>query len=215
MNETWGEEPWNWLQKELQDKENDIQEGMLLPRYWRDLRFGINRRHAPVVGISWYEASAYCKWLTQNWQTLPEAQANSSFTQSVPNSSLSFRLPLEKEWSLAAGGEANECFAFGELKDPKKEITVYANTNESGIGRTTPVWMYPQGASPTGVMDMSGNVWEWQANFYDKDHDYPGLRGGSWNLDEDNARVSIRYDFHPYDGDSYVGFRVAASLPNG
>ncbi len=206
MKENWGEEPWNWLQKELQDQENDIQDGILLPRYWRDPRFGVNRRHAPVVGISWYEANAYCKWLTHNWKNMPEFE---SFTFA------DFRLPTEKEWTLAAGGEANERFAFGELKDPKKEITAYANTSESDISRTTSVWMYPQGASPTGAMDMSGNVWEWQANYRDSDHDVLGLRGGSWSYDEDNARVSIRHDDPPSLRYFFIGFRVVVSLPNG
>jgi formylglycine-generating enzyme required for sulfatase activity len=213
MKETWGGEPWNWLQKALQDKDNEIQDGVLLPRYWRDPRFGVNRRHAPVVGISWYEASAYCKWLTQQ-KDLPELAFLSSFI--VHPSSLSFRLPTETEWSLAAGGEANERFAFGELKDPKKEITAYANTDESGINRTTPVWMYPQGASPTGAMDMSGNVWEWQANYKNVKQGYLGLRGGSWDLYGGLARVSFRNYYPPNLGSFDVGFRVvAASLPNG
>jgi hypothetical protein len=143
MKETWGEEPWDWLQKELQDTDNQIQDGVLLPRHWRDPRFGVNRRHAPVVGISWYEASAYCKWLSQNWENLEEGKQGMQKPAWI-------RLPLETEWVNAAGSEEKERFAFGELKDPKKEILAYANTSESGINRTTPVWMYPQGASPMG-----------------------------------------------------------------
>jgi formylglycine-generating enzyme required for sulfatase activity len=214
LNETWGEAGWEWLQEQLLYTDNDIQDGVLLPRYWRDPRFGVNRRHAPVVGISWYEASAYCKWLTQNWQNLPEAQFLSSF---IPQpSSLVFRLPLETEWAQAAGGGEKDRFAFGELKDPKQEITAYANTSESGINRTTPVWMYPQGARPAGAMDMSGNVWEWQANYSSNDKKYLGLRGGSWDDYGDLARVSIRYNVLPYDRYYYFGFRlVAVSLPNG
>ncbi len=208
MNETWGDEAWVWLQRELQDKDNDIQDGMLLPRYWRDPRFGVNRRHAPVVGISWYEASAYCNWLLQNWDNLEEGKQGLSKPKLI-------RLPLETEWSLAAGGEANDRFAFGELKDPKKEIMVYANTSESGINRTTPVWMYPQGKSPTGTMDMSGNVFEWQANYYRKEHDYLALRGGSWDGDADLARVSVRNSSHPDYWSYYFGFRLVVSLPNG
>lgn len=78
-DETWGNEAWDWLQKELQDKDNDTQDDVLLPRSWRDPRFGIARRNAPVVGISWYEASAYCRWLTESWKTLPESESLSSF----------------------------------------------------------------------------------------------------------------------------------------
>lgn len=208
MNETWGEESLGWLQKELQKKDNDTQDGVLLPRYWRDPRFGVNRRHAPVVGVSWYEASAYCNWLLQNWEDLEEGKQG----MQKPNW---IRLPLETEWAQAAGGEENERFAFGILKNPKEEITRHANTSESGIGRTTPVWMYPQGASPTGAMDMSGNVFEWQANFFDKDHDYLSLRGGSWGDDGGVALVLIRYDVPPDGWYNDFGFRVAVSLPNG
>jgi formylglycine-generating enzyme required for sulfatase activity len=209
MNETWGEEAWNWLQNELQDKDNDIQDGMLLPRYWRDPRFGVNRRCAPVVGISWYEASAYCNWLLMNWDKLDEGK------QGLPKPEW-VRLPLDTEWTLAAGGEAEERFAFGVLKNPKEEIIAHANTSESKIGRTTPVWMYSEkGASPATVMDMSGNVWEWQADYFDKDHDYPGLRGGSWGSSGDYARVSLRYSDLPEDRSSYIGFRVVVCLPNG
>ena len=208
-NETWGEEAWKWLQNELQDKDNDIQDEVLLPRYWRDPRFGLNRRHAPVVGISWYEANAYCNWLLMNWDDLEEGK------QGLPKPEW-VRLPLDTEWTLAAGGGENERFAFGVLKNPKEEIIEYSNTSESNIGHSTPVWMYSQrGASPTRVLDLSGNVWEWQANYYDKDNKYPSLRGGSWLNSELNARVSVRFDGHPLGWDDLIGFRVVVSLPNG
>jgi formylglycine-generating enzyme required for sulfatase activity len=194
----------------LQNKDYETQDDVLLPRYWRDARFGINRKHAPVVGVTWYEAGAYCKWLLQNWDELDEGR------QGLPKPKL-IRFPLETEWAFAAGGDENNRFAFGELKEAEKEIVNYANTSESGIGRTTPVWMYPQGKSAHDVMDMSGNVWEWQANYKDKDHDVLGLRGGSWDYDEVNARVSIRNDYYlPYGRLNDLGFRVVAcSLPSG
>lgn len=210
MKETWKNEAWDWLQKELKDKDTDIQNNMLLPRYWRDPRFGINRRNAPVVGISWYEANAYCNWLTQQ-KDLPEWQHLSALNFQPAT----FRLPLDNEWTLVAGGDENNRFAFGELKNQKEEIINYANTSESGINRTTPVWMYPQGASkPHGLMDMSGNVWEWQANYSSDTKQYLGLRGGSWINFEDVARVAFRYDDNPHDRNISVGFRVcASSLP--
>ena len=203
MKETWGNEPWDWL-----NKKNDSQDGVLLPRYRRDPRFGVNRRHAPVVGISWYEANAYCNWLLQNWDILEEGQ------QDLPKPKW-IRLPVETEWVIAAGGEDNKRFAFGELKDGK-EITSYANTSESEINRTTPVWMYPRGRSPSGAMDLSGNVFEWQANYYNKDHDWMGLRGGSWYYYVDFSRVSIRY-YYLLPSYRYlnIGFRLVVSLPNG
>jgi len=218
MKETWGNEAWDWLQRELNDKDNLIENGALYPRYWRDPRFGIARRGAPVVGISWYEASAYCKWLKEHWDEQEENK--NSFK---PREG---RLPLEKEWVLAAGGEdPKERYPWDKRSSPvdKKgatrfakieEITQGANIIESGINRTTPVWMYPQGESPHHVMDMAGNVWEWQASYYNKDHDWLSLRGGSWGSYRDFARVSIRLGLRPVDRYLDFGFRVV-SLPSG
>jgi len=200
----WEDEGWDWLGKALKDKDNLVENGVLYPRYWRDPRFGSSRRTVPVVTVTWYEANAYCKWLLENWDALEESKQPGAFKPKV------IRLPTESEWVAAACGEENDRFAFGTLKDPEKEIARYANTRESGINRTTPVWMYPQGESPNHVMDMSGNVWEWQANFRDKDHDVLSLRGGSWDDDQGDARVSFRYDNHPGDRDLVFGFRVVA-----
>ena len=218
---TWGDEGWQWLRKALlddafQEKQNiDVENGVVLPGYWQDARFGAMRPNAPVVGISWWEANAYCKWLAANWQNQPEAELLSSFI--LPNSSLAFRLPTEAEWVLAAGGEQNGRFAFGELKDPRQEISQHANTDESGIQRTTPVWMYPSGESPHKGMDMSGNVFEWQANYSSNSQKYLGLRGGSWISNVGYARVSDRNsDDYPLGRNFNFGFRVLGffSPPN-
>jgi len=72
------------------------------------------------------------------------------------------------------------------------------------------VWMYPQGASPRGVRDLSGNVWEWQANYYDKDHDFLGLRGGSWDYHWSDARVAARANLRPSSRWDNYGFRLVA-----
>lgn len=199
----WGQMGWGWLGKALEDEDNPIEDGVLYPRYWRDPRFGATRRTAPVVGVSWWEANAYCKWLLEHWDELEEGR------QGLPKPK-KIRLPTEAEWVRAAGGKQDGRFAFGLLRNPEEEITRCANTAESGIGRTTPVWMYPQGESPLRVMDMSGNVWEWQANFWDKDRDRLSLRGGLWSLHQDSTRVSVG-DYSPpgswYGG---IGFRMVA-----
>ncbi len=207
-NRDWGDEAWEWLQQALQNENYESQDGVLLPRVWRDARFGANRAYAPVVGVSWYEANAYCRWLLKNWDALEEGR------QGLPKPTL-IRLPRESEWSEAAGGKEGDRFAFGRLQDARKEIVNFANTFESQINRTTPVWMYPQGKSPSGVMDLSGNVWEWQANYYGSSKTSMGLRGGSWNDDGDGARVAIRSDPAPPNlRDNNIGFRVAL-LPSG
>jgi formylglycine-generating enzyme required for sulfatase activity len=211
MQADWGEEGWKWLQKELQNKNNDIQDDALLPSYWRNPRFGVNRRAVPVVGISWYEANAYCNWLQRNWDDLEEGRHG----MKKPNE---IRLPTEKQWAQAAGGDEDKKrypWDKGAATDKTEEVVRRANIRESGIARTSPVWMYPLGESTQRVMDLAGNVWEWQANYYNKDHDYPGLRGGSWNSDGGSARVAVRVDFHPDLRLLSVGFRVVVSLPSG
>jgi len=77
------------------------------------------------------------------------------------------------------------------------------------------VWMYPQGKSIKGVMDMAGNVWEWQANYSSKEKRYLGLRGGSWGGYENLARVSFRSLYLPSNWYNFFGFRVVVSLPSG
>lgn len=209
MDETWGVEGWKWLQESLKNESYDIQEGVLFPRFWRDPRFGISRRNTPVVGISWYEASAYCKWLFENWD-------KDDGKGGLPKPKL-IRLPTEAEWACAAGGEdPEERYAWDKkgAVTKREEISRYANTSESGINRTTSVWMYPQGKSPDDVMDMSGNVWEWQANYRDMKSGWLALRGGSWDFDEDFARVSFRYYLLPLSGLDFIGFRVVV-FPSG
>jgi len=209
-NQTWGDEAWNWLQKEMQNKDNEIQDGVLMPRSWRDPRFGIARRNAPVVGVSWYEAGAYCKWLFENWENLEEGR------QGLPKPK-EIRLPREVEWAQAAGGDEDKKHYPWNKKgatSATEEIIQRANIRESGINRTTPVWMYPQGESAKGVMDMAGNVWEWQANYRNIEQGYLGLRGGSWGFNDYYARVSFRGYFRPGYRNDGVGFRVAL-FPSG
>lgn len=233
MEQTWGGEGFEFLQRYLKDTD-DSDGKVLFPRYWLNPRFGIARRTAPVVGISWYEANAYCKWLTHNWQSQPEAEFLSSVT-----SPMLFHLPTEPEWIRAAGGlgepivskdkdgkeikrhrfpwdEAGKVTPEPKSRDDEimQEIIRRANVQQS-VGRTTPAGMYPLGRV-NGLWDMSGNVWEWQANYRDNDHDFLGLRGGSWYLSRVLARVSFRNFDHPYLWNNSFGFRVVAvSLPNG
>ncbi len=105
-----------------------------------------------------------------------------------------------------AGGEDEKRYPWGE----GGEVRYHANTAESNLKRTTPVCMYPLGASPLGVIDMGGNVWEWQANLYEKGQPYRALRGGSWINNKTNARVAVRNNNHPNNDWNNNGFRVGA-----
>ena len=91
----------------------------------------------PVVDVRWTEAQSLCGWLRRQTGTR-------------------FRLPTEAEWEKAARGADGRTFPWGNTFDP-----ACANTRESGHNGTTPVGSFPAGASPYGVLDMAGTVWEW------------------------------------------------------
>jgi formylglycine-generating enzyme required for sulfatase activity len=201
MEETWGKNGWEWL------KENMGNDDAISPRDWEDAEFGKARPSVPVVAISWYEATAYCNWLLSHWNELEEGK------QGLPKPKL-IRLPTEQEWSQAAGGDQDkERYAWdrGKATTELSQILQCTNIYESEIGRTTPVWMYPLGVSLHGVMDMTGNTWEWMANYFEDDHNWLALRGGSWFFGPDLALVSNRSGDSPDHGDRYIGFRVCLS----
>lgn len=165
------------------------------PAQWKDSRF--NLPNQPIVGINWYEAKAYCAWLS--------AQCNRSVT-----------LPSEIEWEAAAGGMEHRHFAFGS--DYHIDRT---NTFESHIRQTTPVGIYPTGTTPDGIHDLSGNIWEWTSSKYHDPYNTKEerevvdetlikrtLRGGSWLNSYDLARSTSRNESLPDYHYNSVGFRV-------
>ena len=166
------------------------------PEFWDDSRF--NHPAQPVVGVSWFEAQAYCAWLA--------AQTGQAY-----------RLPTEVEWEAAARGRAGRAYAYGQAYD-----AAHCNTFESHIRRTTPVGVYPGGQTPEGIADLSGNVWEWTSSEYRPYRYDPAdgreeledaaarrvLRGGSWSDDADLAPAASRVSFTPaYRGGNF-GFRL-------
>jgi formylglycine-generating enzyme required for sulfatase activity len=155
----------------------------------------------PVWGVTYEDACQFCAWLTAPGTTV-------------------FRLPTEAEWEYAARGPMGREFPFGNRFDP-----TLCNTAEAGIGHTTPVDRYLNGASGWGVVDLAGNVEEWTSDVYKP---YPGgrfaddhlsaanrgsyrvLRGGSFARGGDLARCARRHGPHPAPEYRYRGFRVVA-----
>ncbi|VEN74387.1 conserved hypothetical protein [Candidatus Desulfarcum epimagneticum] len=133
----------------------------------------------PVLDVSLEEVVEYCKWRSEK-------------------EGVEHRLPTEEEWEKAARGEDGREYPWGNDFDPEK-----CNSEESGIGQTTPVARYPDGASPYGVYDMAGNVWEWTDR---KEGFGYVLRGGSWFRRSVYCRCVVRS--LPGGRDDYVtGFR--------
>jgi len=199
------------------------------PFWWDHPRWGVANR--PVVGVSWYEALAYCRWLTETLQAASSrlhVWRDGQITN-LPNPISTIRLPSEAEWEKAARGAAGRRWPWGD-----EWLEGQANTEEAGIGETSAVGAFPAGASPCGALDMAGNVWEWTMTCWGRtsvlrpDYVYPYnqddgreapsgpdarvLRGGSWYGDQRNARCACRFRLVPGDCDRDVGFRVVVSL---
>jgi formylglycine-generating enzyme required for sulfatase activity len=168
------------------------------PDHWEEQLQFPNR---PVVGVSWYEALAYCRW------------AGGS-------------LPSEAEWERAARGTEGRGFPWGnEPPDPTR--CNYA----MNVGHPTPVGIYPQGATPEGMHDLAGNVWGWTRSLWETKpgtvvSGYPydaddvregleaaenvacGLRGGGFDSDARLVRCAYRIRLYPDVLDRRLGFRV-------
>ncbi|MBI5714545.1 MAG: SUMF1/EgtB/PvdO family nonheme iron enzyme [Chloroflexi bacterium] len=182
----------------------------------RSLRDYDNR---PVRYVTWNDAQAYCKWLTADLRVL--AQRPVAERRGLELGGLEVRLPTEAEWEKAARGTDKRIFSWQGEFDADK-----ANVSETGIGTTSAVGCFPNGASPYGCLDMSGNVWEWCQSKYkpypyqaddgreviDESNDTRALRGGAWLVYDSLTRASLRYRYDPSNFDNYVGFRCASSL---
>lgn len=117
-------------------------------------------------------------------------------------------MPNEEEWEWAASGGKRE-YPWGKEK-PDDTRANYGGK----VGHTTPVGSYPAGATPDGLMDMAGNVWEWMQNDFSTDKDIAALRGGAYYSDADELRSAVRYWFNRDYRDDLIGWRVVCAPSN-
>jgi len=164
----------------------------------------------PVVGVSWYEAVAFCRWLTERLRETGEIGLDQEVT-----------LPTEAQWEKAARGGDSRIFPWGDEFDAAK-----CNVDETGIGTTSAVGTFPAGVLPYGVLDLSGNVWEWCCTKWRDSYKGPAdeslegdalrvLRGGSWYYSPDIARCAGRGWCLPCDSYRSVGFRLVSPVSSG
>jgi formylglycine-generating enzyme required for sulfatase activity len=187
--EVWSEEGWAWKTASSVD----------YPRF-----FSPRERHEwkayltpnrPAVGVSWFEADAYARWIGG-------------------------RLPTEAEWEKAARGTDGRRYPWGDEWDEEA-----AGHREHGPRCTVPVGIFPRGESPYGVLEMSGSVWQWCRDFYapeayreadrrDPEGPHTGapparkvVRGGAWNTLPWSLRCANRNCYPPAARFSNLGFR--------
>jgi len=174
------------------------------------------RARRPVTDVSWYDAVAYCNWLSAQ-QNLQQVYTINGKDVGVNWRAKGYRLPTEAEWEYAArGGKKRNGFEYAGSNN-LDEVGWY-----DGNSKTTPHPVGNKKANELGIHDMSGNVWEWCNDWYaaypasaqtnpqgpDKGS-YRVFRGGSWRYDAQCCRAAGRYGYTPTYRYDFIGFRLA------
>jgi len=153
------------------------------PLYWPHGSCPASLLDHPVVGVDFFDALAFAFWAGGV-------------------------LPTEEEWMAAAGGAQADGYAWG----PKFEAG-RCNTVRSGVKGTTPVGICPEGAAPSGCVDLCGNVWEMTATAFEDTSDSVVVKGGSWYDFPGHARLDARFRARVHKAGNTVGFRLVYGPP--
>lgn len=194
-------------------------DGFYDSRWWDGLAVDENYKSAPDdqlfkfwnhprERVSWYDAIAFCWWLS--FKLTGKVYGLDEVDQ------WPVRLPTQFQWERAARGTDGREYTYKGEFDATK-----GNTLETGINQTSAVGMFLDGASPDGVLDMSGNVWQWcLAEYFNHASEdlriskARVLRGGSWLNDRRYARAAVRDYSDSNFRFSYVGFRLVLCPPS-
>ena len=156
----------------------------------------------PVVGVTWDDALQFCRWAGG-------------------------RLPTEAEWEFAARGTTTRRYPWGDEEPDPTRASFHLDV---GFGSTRPVGTAQEGASPFGIMDLAGNVFEWCSDWYGSRYyaespkeNPPGppsgeqrvMRGGAWISMPDACRSAARAKYPPASRSTLVGFRLVKDEPRG
>jgi gamma-glutamyl hercynylcysteine S-oxide synthase len=172
------------------------------PRFWKNGRYPAGEANLPVVGVCWYEAAAYARWVGK-------------------------RLPTDAEWvkagswpvTLSSSTHLQRKYPWGDTMDRKK-----ANVWGSGPSRIVPVDEFTEGVSVGGLYQLIGNVWEWTATNLDVDHSadeslgekapfLKSIRGGAFDTYfEDQANCQFASGENPILRKHNIGFRCALGM---
>jgi formylglycine-generating enzyme required for sulfatase activity/energy-coupling factor transporter ATP-binding protein EcfA2 len=159
--------------------------GAKSPEGWTGGHIPAGKENHPVVGVSWHEASEYCEWMRDK------------IDQRVA-------LPSAVEWEKAARGDIDQReYPWGEWAE------LHCNSSELGLNETTPVGIFLNGASPYGVLDVSGNVAEWTRST--THHGLYDVCGGFFSLESSNVGCAYRFRLDPVNRINYLGFRLVVS----
>src|SRR5579871_84276 len=190
---------WQWTKKQVGRK------------YWRDQEMRSEKQgNCPVRGVLWYNAVAFCHWLTAKYRQMGELDKDHVI-----------RLPTEWEWQCAAlgpevPGKKPYMYPWGTDWEVNR-----ANTSECDLREEIAVGMFPS-TSPSGAEDMFGNVAEWCLN---SDEPTPGellltdqqrrvLRGASYAIEgQTSSAFEWRVGRTPDQSEKWAGFRVVKALP--
>jgi formylglycine-generating enzyme required for sulfatase activity len=170
------------------------------PEHWTDGKPPRGKEDHPVVHVSWYDAKSYCDWLSEV-------------------TGRGYGLPSEAEWEKGARGTDGRIYPWGNQWDSPR-----CNSSERRLRKTTLVHAYPQGASPYGVLDTVGNVWEWTHSLLGfaylyrptngrENLDAPSnmqrvVRGGVFNYYHGYSRCACRGGYGTDNSHWDLGFRV-------